>query len=122
MGSFFIFIFFLLALLFFFLDVIDGLLVKLKLKVLLALANGVSLVDLCAVGELTVCLQAMCEKGGRRYSDAYSCFACSPACFLDIVLEDDVGLVVLEVAQADEDDVALVDPHLGKKKRRTQEP
>ena len=52
----------------------------------------VGLVDLGRLGQLAVCLQA--------------------SCFVGVVLEDDVALLVLVVTQRQEDNVALVDPDL----------
>lgn len=60
--------------------------------VVAVLAVGVGLVDLCVFGELAQVLQVTGLVGG--------------------VLEDDVALVVLEVSEGEEDDVALVDPDL----------
>lgn len=58
----------------------------------LALAERVGLVDLGVLGELAVGLEGSGLVGS--------------------VLEDDVALVVLEVSEGQEDDVALVDPDL----------
>lgn len=68
-------------------------LVELEVAVALALAAvSVRLVDLLVLGELAVGLEGAGLVGG--------------------VLEDDVALVVLVVAEGEEDDVALVDPDL----------
>lgn len=68
-------------------------LVELEVAVALALAAvRVRLVDLLVLGELAVGLEGAGLVGG--------------------VLEDDVALVVLVVAEGEEDDVALVDPDL----------
>lgn len=58
----------------------------------LALAEAVGLVDLGVLGKLAVGLEGTGLVGG--------------------VLEDDVALVVLEVAEGEENDVTLVDPDL----------
>ena len=68
-------------------------LVELEVAVAVALgAVGVSLVDLGILGQLAVGLEGAGLVGG--------------------VLEDDVALVVLVVAEGEEDDVTLVDPDL----------
>ena len=58
----------------------------------LALAEAIGLVDLGVLGQLAVRLEG--------------------AGLVGRVLEDDVALAVLEFAQREEDDVALVDPDL----------
>ncbi|KAL3955075.1 hypothetical protein ACCO45_010638 [Purpureocillium lilacinum] len=58
----------------------------------LALAEGVGLVDLGVLRQLAIGLESSGLIGG--------------------VLEDNIALVVLEVAQGEEDDVALVNPDL----------
>jgi hypothetical protein len=78
--------------------VVDGVLIGIGVAELevglavLALAEGVGLVDLCVLGQLAVGLEGTGLVGG--------------------VLEDDVALAVLEFSQGEEDDVALVDPDL----------